>query len=288
MSTKNEICKYLDAKFSTDGKMQSDIKELFIYRASVPTEFLSGVYEPALCMVFKGSKLAKVGNDFYEYDEQRYLLAATHIPAVAKIKGCPYLAIKINFELEDILGVIESIGGAESKKGEFAGLALGVVDDELLEAVFKFIRLLERPNDAKFLAKLVIKEILYILLKGENGDFLRQYAMLETIENRVTRAAKEIKSNYTEAINIENLAKKLGISASSLYHNFKRITALSPLQFQKKIRLEEAKNLLINQNLDAAEAAFAVGYASPSQFNREYSKMFGMPPKAHVLAITGA
>ena len=268
--------------------MQSDIKELFIYRASVPTEFLSGVYEPALCMVFKGSKLAKVGNDFYEYDEQRYLLAATHIPAVAKIKGCPYLAIKINFELEDILGVIESIGGAESKKGEFAGLALGVVDDELLEAVFKFIRLLERPNDAKFLAKLVIKEILYILLKGENGDFLRQYAMLETIENRVTRAAKEIKSNYTEAINIENLAKKLGISASSLYHNFKRITALSPLQFQKKIRLEEAKNLLINQNLDAAEAAFTVGYASPSQFNREYSRMFGMPPKAHVLAITGA
>jgi transcriptional regulator, araC family len=242
MSKIDEICKYLDAKFSSDGKIQSDIKELFVYRASVPTEFLTGVYEPALCMVFKGSKLAKVGNDFYEYDEQRYLLAATHIPAVAKIKGCPYLAIKINFELEDILGVIESIGGAESKKGEFAGLALGAVDDELLEAVFKFIRLLERPNDAKFLAKLAIKEILYILLKGENGDFLRQYVMLETIENRVTRAAKEIKSNYTEAINIENLAKKLGISASSLYHNFKRITALSPLQFQKKIRLEEAKN----------------------------------------------
>ena len=184
--------------------------------------------------------------------------------------------------------MIESIGGAESKKGEFAGLALGAIDDELLEAVFKFIRLLDRPNDAKFLAKLAIKEILYILLKGENGDFLRQYAMLETIENRVTRAAKEIKSNYAEAINIENLAKKLGISASSLYHNFKRITALSPLQFQKKIRLEEAKNLLINQNLDAAEAAFTVGYASPSQFNREYSRMFGMPPKAHVLAITGA
>lgn len=227
MSKIDEICKYLDAKFSSDGKIQSDIKELFVYRASVPTEFLTGVYEPALCMVFKGSKLAKVGNDFYEYDE-------------------------------------------------------------LLEAVFKFIRLLERPNDAKFLAKLAIKEILYILLKGENGDFLRQYAMLETIENRVTRAAKEIKSNYAEAINIENLAKKLGISASSLYHNFKRITALSPLQFQKKIRLEKAKNLLINQNLDAAEAAFAVGYASPSQFNREYSKMFGMPPKAHVLAITGA
>ena len=128
------------------------------------------------------------------------------------------------------MGVIESIGGAESKKGEFAGLALGAIDDELLEAVFKFIRLLERPNDAKFLAKLAIKETLYILLKGENGDFLRQYVMLETIENRVMRAAKEIRSNYAEAINIENLARKLGISASSLYHNFKRITALSPLK----------------------------------------------------------
>lgn len=288
MSNIDKIREYLDAKFSTDGKIESDIKELFIYRASVPTEFLSGVYEPALCMVFKGSKLAKVGNAFYEYDEQHYLLTATHIPAVAKIKGCPYLAIKINFELEDILSVIDGIGGAESKKGEFAGLAIGAVDDELLEAVFKFIRLLERPNDAKFLANLAIKEILYILLKGENGDFLRQYAMLETIENRITRAAKEIKLNYAEAINIENLARKLGISASSLYHNFKCITALSPLQFQKKIHLEEAKKLLLNQNLDAAEAAFAVGYASPSQFNRKYSRMFGLPPKAHVLAITGA
>lgn len=132
---------------------------------------------------------------------------------------------------------------------------------------------------------LIIKEILYILLNGESGEFLKQYVMEGSITNQIVKVISEIKNNFTETLNVKELAEKFDMSESTLYHNFKKITMLSPIQFQKKLRLEEAKQLLLNQKIDVNEVAFVVGYESPSQFSREYSRMFGLPPKAHINSL---
>ncbi|HDX6266334.1 TPA: helix-turn-helix domain-containing protein, partial [Campylobacter fetus subsp. venerealis] len=169
----------------------------------------------------------------------------------------------------------------QNKKNIKNGLCFSDLDDTLLEAIAKFVKLIEKPkNDAEFLSNLILKEIIYLILK-QNGDLLKQYILEGNLANQISRAIMAIKNSFNENINMKKLSKEIGISESLLYQNFKKITSLSPLQFQKKIRLEEAKNLLISTNLEASQIAFKVGYESPSQFSREYARMFGMSPKAH-------
>jgi transcriptional regulator GlxA family with amidase domain len=144
------------------------------------------------------------------------------------------------------------------------------------------VKLLNKPKEIRdFMSKLFIKEIIYLLLQN-NSDFLKDYVLEGTLTSQIVKAISEIKNNYQETINMKTLAKNIGIGESTLYQNFKKITLMSPLQYQKKIRLEEARNMLINQNMEASQVAFQVGYESPSQFSREYARMFGLPPKEHM------
>lgn len=158
------------------------------------------------------------------------------------------------------------------------------MDVRLYEPIGRLIRLLDKPKeDIAFLSELIIKEILYLLVSHEkSGAFLSQFAMEGTISNKITHSIVEIKNGFNEKLNIKKLANKIDMSESSFYQYFKTITSMSPIQYQKKLRLEEAKNMLLHQNIEASEVAFAVGYESPSQFSREYSRMFGMPPKTHI------
>ena len=272
-----------------DESVQSEIASLSFFSASSPNEFKSIVYEPSLCMILQGSKAVGFGQYMYHYRENEYLLASTHIPADVKIieasKQKPYRGLTLTFSLEAIYEVLKNI---DPKKLQFQhksekGLFFDTLYVKLYEPIARLVRLLERPKeDIAFLSPLIMKEILYTLINDRSGYFLNKFAMEGTTSNKIVKAISEIKNNFSEKLSMAELAKRIDMSESHLYQNFKTITSLSPLQFQKKLRLEEAKKMLSVRNIDISEVAFLVGYESPSQFSREYSRMFGVPPKEHL------
>lgn len=281
---------FIKQKYTLDieGVLQTDISNLDFYFSSEPTEFSAIMYEPSLCVILQGNKAVGFGDELYNYGPKEYLLSSTHIPAKVKIleasKEQPYVSFRIKFNLEDIYDVIKNIDpkklmmSAKSEKGLF----FDDLNEKLYESIYRLIRLLDESKEAiEYLSALMIKEILFILINDKSGYFLNKFAMKGTISNKIVQVILEIKENFNEKLNVKELAQLIDMSESSLYQNFKTITSMSPIQFQKKIRLEEAKLMLFNQNIDASEVAFAVGYESPSQFSREYSRMYGMSPKAH-------
>lgn len=281
---------FIKQKYTLDieGGLQTDISNLDFYFSSEPTEFSAIMYEPSLCVILQGNKAVGFGDELYNYGPKEYLLSSTHIPAKVKIleasKEQPYVSFRIKFNLEDIYDVIKNIDpkklmmSAKSEKGLF----FDDLNEKLYESIYRLIRLLDESKEAiEYLSALMIKEILFILINDKSGYFLNKFAMKGTTSNKIVQAISEIKENFNEKLNVKELAQLIDMSESSLYQNFKTITSMSPIQFQKKIRLEEAKLMLFNQNIDASEVAFAVGYESPSQFSREYSRMYGMSPKAH-------
>lgn len=288
MNYRNELISLIKENSSTEGLILTNISSLKFYTTTQISEFVSIIYEPSLCIAIQGSKAVGFGDEMYSYSSEKYLIVSTHIPANVRIeeasKEKPYYSIIINFTLEQIYDVIKELNDdlQESKNKILQkSLCFDVLDDFLLEPLFRLLKLSQRKDNVEFLSNLILKEIIYILLQ-RNSDFFKQYVLEGNIANQIVKAITEIKDNFSQSINMKNLSKNIGMSESSLYNNFKKITTMSPLQFQKKIRLEEAKQMLINQNLDAAQVAFEVGYESPSQFSREYSRMFGMSPKAHV------
>lgn len=288
MNYRNELISLIKENSSTEGLILTNISSLKFYTTTQISEFVSIIYEPSLCIAIQGSKAVGFGDEMYSYSSEKYLIVSTHIPANVRIeeasKEKPYYSIIINFTLEQIYDVIKELNDdlQESKhKILQKSLCFDVLDDFLLEPLFRLLKLSQRKDNVEFLSNLILKEIIYILLQ-RNSDFFKQYVLEGNIANQIVKAITEIKDNFSQSINMKNLSKNIGMSESSFYNNFKKITTMSPLQFQKKIRLEEAKQMLINQNLDAAQVAFEVGYESPSQFSREYSRMFGMSPKAHV------
>ena len=288
MNYRNELISLIKENSSTEGLILTNISSLKFYTTTQISEFVSIIYEPSLCIAIQGSKAVGFGDEMYSYSSEKYLIVSTHIPANVRIeeasKEKPYYSIIINFTLEQIYDVIKELNDdlQERKNKKLQkSLCFDVLDDSLLEPLFRLLKLSQRKDNVEFLSNLILKEIIYILLQ-RNSDFFKQYVLEGNIANQIVKAITEIKDNFSQSINMKNLSKNIGMSESSLYNNFKKITTMSPLQFQKKIRLEEAKQMLINQNLDAAQVAFEVGYESPSQFSREYSRMFGMSPKAHV------
>ncbi|WP_086237082.1 AraC family transcriptional regulator N-terminal domain-containing protein [Campylobacter porcelli] len=229
-------------------------------------------------MILSGQKEVLIKNQIFYYDNSRYLIAPMYLSAKSAITKTPYLALKIAFSVDEILEIIKEIGINKFNNTKDLGLFFGELDKNLLNAIFRLISL---ENSDKFRANLIKKEILYLLLSGDGGDFLRSYTQNGSMKNIILKAINEIKMNYKNQINIENLARNFNISSSSFYSNFKEITGISPLVFIKHLRLEEAKNILLNSNLDAHSVALMVGYESWAQFSREYARMYGLPPIAH-------
>ncbi|WP_041959357.1 AraC family transcriptional regulator [Sulfurospirillum arsenophilum] len=283
---------FLKLRYGLNGSIQSDIPCLSFNIETAPTEFKSIMYEPCLCIIIQGSKAVGFGNQMYKYDPYKYLLASTHIPSDIKIleasKELPYLSLTIKFTLEDIYEVLKNTH-PEKLKFEYKsekGLFFDTLHVRLYDPILRLVKLLDTPKeDIEFLSPLIIKEILYILVNDKSGYFINKFAMEGTTSNKIVKAITEIKNNFSEKLNIKKLAKLTEMSESSLYQNFKTITSLSPIQFQKKLRLEEAKQMLSVRKIDISEVAFLVGYESPSQFSREYSRMFGVPPSEHLKAL---
>ena len=286
---RKEIYDFITSKFDFDGVFETEIPSLNFYKTEQTTNFSCSIYEPSLCIILQGSKEISFDDELVNYDRQRYLLSCAYLPINVKIKEAskqmPFVSLIIKFSLADVYDVIKSIGefrantNAKSQKA----ILLGEMNSELLELVYRLVSLCTKDQKyLKNMSNLILKEILYHLILSENsGEFLAKFAISGSVPNKISMAVAEIRTNFSEKLNIKLLAHLVDMSESSLYQNFKTVTSLSPIQFQKKIRLEEARNMLNSQKIKVSDVAFAVGYESPSQFNREYARMYGVSPKAH-------
>lgn len=274
---------------TTDGVQATTIAALSVIRASTPSQPLASVYHPSLCVVVQGRKRALLGDEVYVYDPLNYLVVSMSLPVVGQIIEAttirPYLCLRIDLDPALVSELIAQIGsGAPRRADDGRALFLARTSAPLLDAVLRLVRLLAAPEDAAVLAPLALREIHYRVLLGELGWRLRSVCEVDGASQRVARAIEWLKARYAEPLRIEDLAAAAHMSASSLHQRFRAATATTPLQFQKQLRLQEARRLMLIEGIEAAAAGHRVGYESPSQFSREYRRLFGAPPKREVAA----
>ena len=252
-------------------------------RASAPTELGHGVSYPSLCVTAQGSKEVLLGERRYRYDPSRYLIASAALPIASRIVEAsparPYLNLVLRLDPALVGSVLVEAGHlAPRGRDDVRALDVSPLDAELLDAVVRLARLLDAPAVARVLAPLVTREIVYRLLVGEQGGRLGQIAALGGNTHRIVAAVERLRREFDRPLRVEDLAGGLGMSVSGFHHHFKAVTGLSPLQFQKHLRLQEARRLLLGEDLDAAGAGYRVGYADAAHFSREYKRLFGAPP----------
>jgi AraC-like DNA-binding protein len=261
---------------------------LRLLRRSSPTPKDHGISSPAFCMIAQGSKEVLLGDDCYRYDADRYLITAAALPTASRVTGAseerPYLGVVLGLD-PALVGSVMVEAGHPAPRGHAAVRAFDVspLDAGLLDAVVRLVRLLDSPaEEARFLRPLITREIVYRLLMGEQGGRLRQIAVLGGHTHRIARALERLRKDFDRPLRIEDIARELGMSVSGFHHHFKAVTAMSPLQFQKRMRLQEARRLMLGEDLDAASAGHRVGYGDASHFTREYKRLFGAPPARDV------
>lgn len=256
---------------------------LSLFRRYEPTEPTTGMYEPSICLVAQGAKRVLLGDDAYVYDAHHYLITSVHLPTVVQIMEAsrekPYLGLRLTFDLGEISQLMADSNLPSPRTLQSGrGMATGVVTLPLLTAFQRLIDLLDEQQDIPILAPVIQREIIYRLLVGDQGERLRQIATAGSQSHQIARVIDWLKENFTQPLSIDGLAAQASMSTSTFHHHFRSMTARSPLQFQKQLRLQEARRLMLAERMDAANAAFQVGYESPSQFSREYSRQFGAPP----------
>lgn len=266
------------------------IAGLTVHSKSAPAEPTSFLYEPSFALIARGTKRVVLGTETYVYDETHFLLTAVGLPTIVQVLDAsasnPYYSIKLNIDLELARALISEVDQtAATPPMPGAGMAVGPVTAPLALAAMRLVELLDRPGDIPILSEALQREILYYVLMGPVGARLRQAVQLGTRTNRIGAAIGWIREHFDEVLRIEDLAELAGMGESTLHHHFRAITAMSPLQYQKNLRLHEARRLMVNDGIDAGLAALQVGYESATQFNREYRRLFGAPPKRDVTSI---
>jgi AraC-like DNA-binding protein len=261
----------------------SAIPGLILFCREKPTQPTTSMYEPSICLVAQGAKQVFLGDEAFLYDTNHFLITSVDMPTVVRVvkaskeKPCIGLVLKLDRREISQLMVDSALPAPQSQQTS-RGMALSRITLPLLNAFQRLIDLLDEPRDIPILAPVIQREILYRLLMGEQGARLRQIASAGSQGHQVARAIDWLKSNYTQPLRIDDLATQVNMSTSTFHHHFRSLTAMSPLQYQKWLRLNEARRLMLTEYLDAATAAFRVGYESPSQFSREYSRLFGESP----------
>ncbi|KAF1069845.1 MAG: Exoenzyme S synthesis regulatory protein ExsA [Pseudomonas citronellolis] len=277
-----------------EGLYSTPVDSLMVARSDTPSHGrMPTLYRPALCVIAQGVKDIRLGSEIYRYDELNLLVVSVTLPVTGQVVEAspekPYLSLRLDIDPGELTRLIADAGLCGSTpRPPGRGLYLQRLDGSVVDALLRLTRLLDTPRDAPMLAPLFIREILYRLLRGPQGHLLHDIAMTDSQTHRVTRAIEWLNRNYDRSLRIEELAREVNLSVSTLHHRFKEVTALSPLQYQKQLRLQEARRLMLSEGLEVAVAGHRVGYESPSQFSREYSRLFGAPPLRDLASLRSA
>jgi len=284
MATAGNALKEIVARYTANQEQfETAIPGLKFYRRSRPSEPYSAMYEPCVCLAAQGAKRVVLGEDEYVYDSRNFLITPVNLPTVVQIIKAspekPCLGIVLKLDLREVSQMmVDSKLPPPREQRPGRAMATGGITQPLLAAFLRLLELLEEPKDIPILAPVIRREILYRLLVSDQGARLRQIASAGSQGHQIAQAIDWLKGNYDKPLRIERLAAQVYMSASTFHHHFRDLTAMSPLQYQKWLRLNEARRLMLTEKFDAATAALEVGYESPSQFNREYRRLFGRPP----------
>jgi AraC-like DNA-binding protein len=285
-----ELAGRIASFMGSEENRATSIAGLTLHQRTAPTARCSMTYQPGVTVIAQGRKRVELGQTIFIYGESRYLLTSVDLPIVSQIieasAEAPSLAMSMKLEMPVIRELLsrEEIPWAESGSDSPA-MATGEITAEFMSACCRLIDLLDTPQDIPFLSDLIQREIIYRILRGPEGARLRAIATLGDQSHRTAKAIAWIRANYAKPLRLDDLAQITSMGVSTLHHHFRALTAMSPLQYQKQLRLQAARGLMLLNGLDAASAAFEVGYESTSQFNREYSRFFGQPPMRDIRTL---
>lgn len=297
MLTMNEQLNELRALAARAGNRRTEtgIARVAMVQGEVPEHLLAAVYDPMINLILQGSKSMTVGNRTLRYDPATYFVMSIELPAVGKVHpavtGEPYLAVSLTLDPAILATLLTDLPKPAERSDQDAGFSVATVTPELMDAWVRMLRLMDRPHDIAALAPVYEREILYRVLQGPQGGMLREIAAPDTAMARVSLAIQWIRRDFAEPIRVDDLAQKAAMSVSAFHRHFKAVTNLSPLQYQKRVRLLQARTLLVANGKSVTSAAFEVGYESPTQFSRDYARVFGLPPArdaARILASARA
>ena len=285
-ANREELAERIARAIRDDGAIHP-LPGLMLRRVSEPTGLGHGMSYLSFCVIAQGSKEIMLGDNSYRYDPAHYLIATAALPIATRVVAAspehPYLALVLKLD-PTLVGSVMVEAGHIPSRSQPAVTAIDVspLDAGLLDTVVRLVRLLDTPTEARFLAPLITREIVYRLLIGAQGDRLGQVAALGGSAHRIAEAVERLRKDFDRQLRIEDIARELGMSVSGFHHHFRALTAMSPLQFQKQLRLQEARRLMLGEGLDAASAGYRVGYGDASHFTREYKRLFGAPPMRDV------
>jgi AraC-like DNA-binding protein len=284
---RDELVERIARAVREDGTVET-LEGLYLARSSSPTELGHSVSTPAFCVIAQGSKEILLGDELYRYDPNHYLVTAAALPVAGRVTEAseerPYLGVVLRLD-PALVGSVLVEAGHPAPRDHAAVRAMDVspLDAGLLDAVVRLVRLQDSPvEQARVLRPLVTREIVYRLLIGEQGGRLRHTAALGGHAHRIGRALERLREDFDRPLRVKDVAREVGMSVSGFHHHFRAVTAMSPLQFQKRVRLQEARRLMLGEGLDASSAGHRVGYGDVSQFTREYKRLFGAPPARDV------
>ncbi len=290
---KQAILRLTDSRSGVDSFHGSAIDGLMFMRANAPTVPQHTLYRPALCINVQGAKRVLMGDAVFDYAELQYLVVSMDLPLVGSVTRAspeqPFLAIILELDVALIRALLDHVERAdEPLAGSSLGVFVGSLDPTMADCLLRLVRLLDMPRAIPAVYPAIARELYYSLLAGPDGTELLRLAIPDDHARRVARAVHAIRADLAAPLRVASLARLAGMSASSFHHAFKAVTALSPLQYQKRLRLLEARRLMLAETVDAARAAYRVGYESPSQFSREYARLFGLPPGRDLRTLRAA
>ncbi|AEX24699.1 AraC family transcriptional regulator [Vibrio natriegens] len=274
-------------------QFDTEIPGLRLSRWTTPTPPTSYTHNPSICLIAQGKKRVFLGDDSFTYDANHFLISSVDLPITANIMEAsedePYLGLIMELDLQEISQlIVDSEFSFKTNKEAQKGIAVGELSGSLQDAFIRLMTLLDEPDNIKILAPVIKREIFYRLLMTEQGARLNQIVTTGSHSHQIAKAIDWLKNNFVKPLSVGDLAAYSGMSKSAFYTHFRSMTSMTPLQFQKKLRLSEARRLMLTENLDAMATTFKVGYESPSQFSREYSRLFGAPPSKDIKALKEA
>ncbi len=279
-ANREELIERMTRILRQDGPVEP-LAGIRLYRSSSPTELNPNLSQPAFAVIAQGSKELYLGEEHYRYDPYHYCLGTVELPVASHVVEAshnrPYLSLRMTLDPTLVGSVMTDLGHTPTR-ADAKAFNVSALNADLLDAVVRLVRLSDTPTEARVLAPLLKREIICHLLLSNEGDRLRHLAVASGYTSPIARAIARLRDDFDQQLRVETVAQEVGMSVSSFHHQFKAVTALTPLQFQKQLRLQEARRLLVSEDLDATSTAFRVGYNDASHFNREYKRLFGLPP----------